>query len=189
VTAPMSHVDEPEAPMVVGLDLSITSTGIAHTDGSTAHWPLTAAHGDTRLNTVADRTLSALQPFGRWAIDLVVIEDLLAKVMGDGIKSAMVHGAVRFMLIDNAIPYLLVSPPTLKTYATGKGNATKPDLRMSLFQRTGVDLRNDDEVDAWWLRALGLDLLGHPVLDLPQTHRRALAKLTLPEGVTTNGAR
>jgi Holliday junction resolvasome RuvABC endonuclease subunit len=179
----------PETPNVVGLDLSITSTGIAHADGSTAHWPLAASQGDARLNTIVDRVIQATCAFGWPEAQLVVIEDLLTRVMGDGNKSAMVHGAVRFTLNDWPIPYLLVSPSTLKTYATGKGNATKPDLRMSLFQRTGVDLRNDDEVDATWLRFLGLHMLGHPVLDLPQTHRRALAKLTLPEGVTTNGAR
>jgi len=69
----------------------------------------------------------------------------------------------------------------LKRYATGKGNATKADMRMALFQRAGLDVRDDNAVDAWWLRAMALDHYGHPLVAMPQTHRQALEKVAWPE--------
>jgi hypothetical protein len=90
-------------------------------------------------------------------------------------------------LLEVGTPYIVVTPATVKTFATGKGNATKPDMRMSLYQRTGLDIRDDNQVDAWWLRALGCHLLGTPLLDLPKTHLRALDKVdySRPAEMTT----
>jgi Holliday junction resolvasome RuvABC endonuclease subunit len=165
-------------PDVLALDLSLVATGVALPDGTTT--TIKPKHdGDRRL-------LEIQQAVTDLVVDhdprLVVIEDLPM-----GLRNAaagalgMVHGTIRTALFDHQRPYLLVPPATLKTYATGRGNATKPDMRMELFKRYELDLRDDNEVDAWWLRALALDLAGHPALELPQTHRRALDKLTLPE--------
>ena len=56
--------------------------------------------------------------------------------------------------------------------------ATKPDMRMALYQRAGLDERDDNRVDAWWLRQVGLHLLGDPdALNLPKTHLAALDKI------------
>lgn len=76
------------------------------------------------------------------------------------------------------IPVVEVAPTSLKKFATGKGNATKPDMRMALFQRAGIDERDDNRVDAWWLRQVGLHLVGDPeAIPLPLTHTAALAKV------------
>lgn len=167
---------------VLGLDLSISSTGVAdvHGDRDTITTPGVA--GDQRLCAIRDRIRDELTgaspPRGRWP-DLVVIEDVVVRSASASVLG-MLHGVVRADLIDRAIPYLLVAPATLKVYATSRGNAPKPDLRVELLKRTGVDERDDNAVDATWLRLLGLDLLGAPELDLPKDHRRALSKLALP---------
>jgi len=70
-----------------------------------------------------------------------------------------------------------VPPATLKRYATGRGNATKADMRMAPYRRTGIDQPDDNLVDAAWLRHLGLDLLGAPEVRMPEAHRAALGKL------------
>ena len=45
-----------------------------------------------------------------------------------------------------------------------------------------VDTRGDDNAcDALWLAAIGAHLTGAPVLDLPVTHRDALARITPPK--------
>ena len=54
-------------------------------------------------------------------------------------------------------------------------------MALALFRRTGLELANSDETDAWWLRAAGLHLLGHPIVDLPAAQAAALDRITWPE--------
>lgn len=164
---------------IVGLDLSITATGICDADGVMNTVGGDAKIGDHRLIKIRD----AVRPVAEDA-DLVLIELLPQHMKAAGI-TAMVHGVVRVLLIELGVPYTTITPGTLKTYATGRGTATKSDMRIALYQRFGIDERDDNRADAWWLRALGLDLYGEPLTQLngstkmPETHRRALKVLTV----------
>jgi hypothetical protein len=161
---------------VLALDLSYTATGIAHPNGTTTTW-WPPNRGDQRLNDAYHCVHRLLEPV---TPTLVALEGPVTRSQA-ATASGMLHGAVRLALMHYTVPYIVIPPATLKTYATGRGNAPKPDLRMELYKRAGIDLPDDNQVDAYWLRLLTLDLLGEPELHLPQTHRRALAKLTLPE--------
>ena len=180
---PGSWPEDSAPPRVLALDLSLTATGIAEPDGTLSTFKPTTK-GDLRLREISNRIrglLSDLLVDSGVDVDLVVIEDLPM-----GIRNAaagalgMLHGAVRSQLIWLEVRYLTVPPASLKTYATGRGNAPKPDMRMALYKRTGLDVPDDNQVDAAWLRYLALDLAGHPELDLPASHRRALDKLKEP---------
>jgi Holliday junction resolvasome RuvABC endonuclease subunit len=160
---------------VLGLDLSITATGVAYPDGQ-LHTVSSRRTGDHRLLVVRGMVLEAIE---HGHVDLAVIEDLPTHAHGAGI-TGMVHGVVRAELLSHDVPYALITPATLKKYATGKGNATKPDMRMACYQRASLDIRDDNQTDAWWLRAAGLDHYGHPVVQVPQSHRAALAKVAWP---------
>jgi Holliday junction resolvasome RuvABC endonuclease subunit len=165
-------------PRVLALDLSLTATGVAHPDGQLTTIAPNPSHGDGRLATIRTNVraiITATQP------TLVALEGPVTRSQA-ATTIGMVHGAVRVELLDLTVPYLIAPPAAIKTYATGKGNATKPDMRMALYKRTGHDVNDNNQVDAAWLRLLALDLAGHPELDLPQTHRRALNKLALPAG-------
>ncbi len=152
---------------VVGLDLSMAATGITGADGDSVTVK-TKAVGDRRLVVIADAVLTVTA-----GCDLAVIEDLPTHAKSAGI-TGMVHGAVRAALIRAFVPYVLVTPASLKKYATGKGNAGKPDMAVAAFKRAGVEFRDDNECDAWWLRAFGLDHYGQPVVALPAVNRSAL---------------
>jgi Holliday junction resolvasome RuvABC endonuclease subunit len=169
-------------PRVIGLDLSLTATGIAAWDGRPLSTVRTvAAEGDQRLRRIMVTVRAdAYDHLDGSPIDLAVIEDLPKHAHAAGI-TGMVHGAVRVALMELGVSYALVPPASLKKYATGRGNATKPDMRVALLKRTGMDLRDDNQVDAWWLRAMGLEHLGHPPVSLPQVQRDALAKVDWPE--------
>ena len=106
-------------PRVIGLDLSITATGIARPDGTT-HTVTTKNIGDARLLAIRHEINLA---YGL-GIDLAVIEDLPTHAKAAGI-TGMVHGTVRTYLLDRDIPYALITPASLKKYATGKGNSGK----------------------------------------------------------------
>lgn len=169
-------------PRVLALDLSLTATGVAHPAGELATIRTSPQDGDRRLAVIRDNVravLAVARP------TLVAIEDLPKHAKAAGL-TGMVQGVVRVEVLDHGIPYITPTAATLKTYALGKGSGPetgKPDMRMALYKRTGHDEPDDNKVDAAWLRYLALDLLGAPELDLPQTHRRALDKLTLPDGV------
>lgn len=157
----------------IGLDLSLTATGIAAADGETL---LTvggdAKEGDHRLIKIRDMVVREASD----EVDVAAVEDLPRRAMGTS-STGMVQGIVRVALRDLGVPYVLVPAATLKMYATGKGTASKGDMRMELFKRADLDVKDDNQVDAWWLRALVLDLYGEPIVKLPQTHRRALMKI------------
>jgi Holliday junction resolvasome RuvABC endonuclease subunit len=109
-----------------------------------------------------------------------VIEDLPTHAHSAGL-TGMAQGVVRLALIENEVPFAVVTAASLKKFATGSGNAAKADMRMELYKRTGLDLRDDNEVDAWWLREIGLHLNGHPDrITLPATHLAALTKVKTP---------
>lgn len=161
---------------VIGLDPSLAETGIA-TPTETYVIPTKAAD-PTRLAVIYTAIKVAATP--RDGCDLAIVEDLPTHAHGAGL-TGMAQGIIRLALIENDVPYATVPAATLKKFATGKGNATKADMRMELFKRTGLDLRNDNEVDAYWLRQIGLHLLADPdAIALPKTHLDALQKVKAP---------
>jgi len=162
-------------PRVVGLDLSITATGIADANGNTSTVGGPASDGDRRILIISTETRIATDD-----ADVVVIEDLAVHGPGNGMAAAQVMGAVKNWLLIRHVPYALAPPSTVKKYATGRGNATKADMAVALYKRCGLELPNDNEVDAYWLRLMGLDWLGHPAVDLPATHRHAVNGVTWP---------
>ncbi|WP_328339489.1 hypothetical protein [Micromonospora sp. NBC_00421] len=162
-------------PRVVGLDLSMTATGIAWCDNTT-YTVTSKTTGDRRLVAIVDEVVRAVD--GR-NIDLVVIEDLPTHAKAAGI-TGMVHGAVRGYLLRLGVPYALITPASLKKYATGRGNAGKPEMAVALYKRLGRELGDDNQVDALWLRAAGLDHLGHPLVAMPAAQRAALDAVTWP---------
>jgi Holliday junction resolvasome RuvABC endonuclease subunit len=171
---------------VLGVDPSITATGVAWPSGDVATITPRPADGDGRLLAIE---AALTDGFARYGVpDLAVIEDLPKHAHGAGI-TGMAQGVVRLVLRRHAIPYAVVIPSTLKKYATGKGTATKSDMRMALFKRLGIDLRDDNQVDAWWLRAMGLDALHDAPTALPKLQRDALLVVAWPSAAVPSAPR
>ena len=162
-------------PRVLALDLSLAATGIAHPNGDLSTWP-PRTKNDERLHEIGDavRLMADIDN-----PDLIALETpFVGANASTAMKLGMLQGAVRFVLLERHLPYLPVTPAVLKTYATGGHLATKADMRMDLYKRTGQDVPDDNQVDAAWLRLLTLDLLGiagtqvagHPPSGPRQTH-------------------
>jgi len=155
---------------IMGLDLSITATGVCLPDASTYTITGKAAAKDTRLTVIRDRISQDIAGHG---VDAVVIEDLPTHAHGAGI-TGMVHGTVRTLLMDMGIPYVVITPATLKKFATGKGNANKAAMILAAYKRGGIEFADDNRCDAWWLYQAGRDYYGHPAFTLPAAQRRSL---------------
>lgn len=166
---------------VIGIDPSMAGTGIATWRDA---WTVrTNGTADTRLQAIYRAVLSDCAN-GYPDDTLVVVEDLPTHAHGAG-KTGMAQGVVRLALLDAGVTYVTVVGSTLKKYATGKGTASKPDMRMALYKRTGLDWNDDNKVDAWWLRQMGLDAVGHPdAIKLPKAQRESLLVVKWPESVT-----
>lgn len=149
---------------VVGLDLSLSSTGVALVDGR-LQTVRPVGIGYARHWAIAERLLIDVR-----AGELVVLEDYAPHAPGINalIAVAEVGGIVRAMLTRARIPFVLVRPSTLKLYATGSGRAKKPELHAAAlgFLNAVGETRdthrpaNFDESDAFWLRRMGLAAYG-----------------------------
>lgn len=188
---------------VVGLDLSLTSAGIARVTvdapGATPTYTTTVGasldEGASldrrwwRMDALRTRVLGeiGMEP------DLVVVE---------GPSYASEHGQqhdrsgfwwfVVDELLARGIPVAEVTPSKLKVWATGSGATRGPSkvtkarviraIRDTYGQMFDIPsgAGESDVADAVALATLGAAHLGHPLADLPTTHRRALAGVRWP---------
>lgn len=159
---------------VVGIDLSLTSTGVARLADGARCFTI-----PTKPELALGMRLELIKN-GIWGAvadaDLVVVEDVVATAR-NGATVAMVQGLIRWMLWRDHVPHTFVPPATLKVFATGRGNADKGAMIAEACRRLDYQGTSGDEADALWLAHLGAHLLGRPAVDLPQTHLRALTKI------------
>jgi Holliday junction resolvasome RuvABC endonuclease subunit len=174
---------------VLGLDLSLTSTGWA----VIAHTPeLTSAHCGThtskptdntwearrhRLETLADRITAGTEP-----PTLALLE---GPSYGSG-RQAGVHDraglwwAVYERLHAHHIPTAVVPPATRAKFATTRGNAGKTEVGVAIARLwPDIDARTDDEWDALALATIGAQHLGWNVPTRAH-HAAALAAVAWP---------
>lgn len=179
-------VDGYTGPRVVGVDLSLTATGIA----STAGWCL--KHGQPGLTDakvpVAGRA-SRLTELARELLehigtpDLVMIESpALSRARGGTFERGYVWWRVVRGLCEAGVPLAEVRANQLKQYATGSGNAVKGLVLVAVSRRWPQfeTLGDDNMADAVVLAAMGADLLGAPLCPMPAKNREALEKLSRP---------
>jgi Holliday junction resolvasome RuvABC endonuclease subunit len=160
---------------VAGLDLSMTGTGVATSVTSlmTVDIIRPQGTGDQRLAQIAHRVLSKV-----CGSELVLIEGYLNHSHTAGI-TGMVHGAVRTALIEAKIQYATLPPTSLKKFATGRGNADKTAMAVAALKRGGMEFKDDNQCDAWWLMVAALAYTGTWMFDLPAANRAALDKIKI----------
>lgn len=144
-----------ELDTVVGLDPSLSATGLATRQG------LYTVKTKPTDGDMIDRGMSVgylvadLIPAGT---TLLVIERPIVYARGG--TSSQLHqgiGAMRTILRQRLdIPTYLVSPSTIKKAATGSGRATKKQM-LAAARAAGAPAKNDNEADAYWLARYALD--------------------------------
>jgi Holliday junction resolvasome RuvABC endonuclease subunit len=172
-------------PRVLGIDLSLTGTGLAATEpnGIGVRTITTKKYGPA-LEDQWQRLLYIDAEIHRAvdaAPDLVLIEGPSYGSTGTGTwdRAGLWWLVVNGFLRED-IPVAVVPPALVKKYATGKGNASKAAICSTAAKRYERVFATDDEADAFVLCAMGLDHLGHPLVMLPQLNRDALAKVQWP---------
>ncbi|MGW1587286.1 hypothetical protein [Streptomyces sp. NPDC002386] len=190
----LSLAERPAAPAgfrVMGLDLSITSTGVCRCDGSTFRIKTRQRDGKRRANQIRDRLIVEV---AEQRPDLAVIEDLpmiTGRMTIANLKTiAGLHGVVQSVLVDAEVPWAYVAPTSLKSFACDNGKAEKADMAAAAYIADGAEFADDkggDQADAWWLRAAGHDWAGAPLFSLPQAQRDYLSKADWPPAFVQRG--
>lgn len=163
---------------VVGIDLSLTATGIAYADGTTATITTAKLNGPERLIKVRQAVKLALD-VAEWAPDLVLIEGYAYARPNQAHQCGELGGVVRVALHEECeesphMGWAIVPPAKLKKFATGKGTADKTAMVVAARERLGWEGMDDNQADALWLRALGLEMYHALEVRLPQAHIAAL---------------
>lgn len=164
---------------VVGVDLSYTGTAIRWATDSLVFSTPAAWYEADRREAIARQVCDIVRAVAEEAPTMVVLE-AGSSHGSTALMLGKLLGVVEHELMLDGRAMAWIPPSTLKKFATGKGNATKPDMRMALFQRTGEDLANDNAVDAAWLYYAGLTKLGLRPFPLPIGQVAALDKAVWP---------
>lgn len=170
-------------PIVVGIDPSLTSTGIAvsgnpvrtariESKGSAeASWP----ERFDRIRAIADRILREV-PEGAIA---VIEAPSYGSVGGAAHDRTGLWWFTYRPLVEKGCRIVPVAPSQRSKYATGNGRAAKDHVLAATVKRyPHIDITGNDVADAVVLMALGLRLAGQPIdASMPATHLAALDKL------------
>lgn len=162
---------------VIGLDLSITSTGMAEVSYPTTYGVATVTGSgcvkttadqpkEKRLSSIVDHAVTFAE-----GADLVVVEDGALRSLGPGREElAALRYMVRVELWSTGVPFALVRPTTLKLYTTGRGNASKDEMVSAVDERHGTSYARMpkshgryDLADATALAAMGMHRLASRV--------------------------
>jgi crossover junction endodeoxyribonuclease RuvC len=166
---------------IVGIDLSLTGTGICHPDGSTETLKPKRT-GMDRLAWIRDEiALRCYLPHSTHQVDLIVIEGYSYGSKGRAVVNiGELGGVLRLYLHEYGPPFVEIPPSCLKKYATGRGNAGKEDMLQAAVIRSGHTFADNNAADAWWLwqMALAHYCPESPLLvRMPKTHQDGLAKV------------
>jgi Holliday junction resolvasome RuvABC endonuclease subunit len=147
------------------VDQSLTSTGYAYRrDGVvvTGRIDGSEVRGSHRLAFVRNQLQSLLQEVQP---SLVVFEGYALGGFRKG-KSMLADlgelgGVLKLHVWEAGFPALVVGPTLLKSIIADKGNAKKPEIREAIKKKFNLDIRQDDEADAFGLLVAGEARMGH----------------------------
>lgn len=161
---------------VIGIDPSLTSTGIATEDATWTFNPRTKGMERLHdiLNHVVDTIRDVHDPY-------VVIESYsYASKNSQAHALGELGGVIRLELWRRRIPYTDIPPTVRAKFATGKGNASKSEVVSAISARTGIIWSGkgaEDECDAWVLQEIGLQHFEQARYDWPKQNLQALEKI------------
>lgn len=177
---------------VIGLDLSLTSTGVAIARGGRIVETLAIKSSGKKTDGLPEmeRRLYDIINRIRGQVDrhdptFAVIEaPSFGSKFGSTDERAGLRWGVIHMLATRSIAIAQVSPKSRAKYGTGNGNAKKLEVLTAVrgnYAHCDLTIRTDDEADALILAAMGSRHLGQPVeLVLPDGALESMEKVQWP---------
>lgn len=166
---------------IIGLDLSLTGTGVAQLapDGTIELATIkTPPHAtmEGRLVDAAARVLACVE-----AGDTVVVEGPAMHAKGAAVVQIFgLNVLVRCSLHRRGNTFFVVSPNTLKLFAAGTGHAKKSEMMREVWKRWSINAADDNQADAAALAYLGACITGQ-MTPSNDAQRRAVASVLTPK--------
>lgn len=141
--------------MFLGIDQSLRSTGLAVVDAAGVSLftgiitPGAKLKGTARLAHIRSGVQELFISYP--AIQFAAIEGYSYGSAGRVFELGEVGAVIRMALHDAGVPFLVVSPSSLKKFVSGNGASKKEQMRQAVIKKWGVDLPQDDECDAFGL--------------------------------------
>lgn len=137
----------------LGLDLSLTDTGVVAVRGSEVFKhdivtkPANFKHSLARVEKIADDVLGYVNTY---LPELILIEDYFTNRNNPKavIQLCELGTVVRYKLLKAGRGFWLVAPTQLKKFCTGKGNVGKDVILKDVYKKWGLDLNNNNIADA-----------------------------------------
>lgn len=174
-------------PIAIGLDLSLTGSGIASSNG----WCERVGTPDITTKSLGERIV-ALDYLVHQVLALVAQPTLVclevpafSRAGGGALERGSLWWLIARALHRREIPVAEIFNSQRMRYATGKGSASKGAIidavarRLPQFETAG----DDNLADAAILCAMGADHLGQPLAAMPATHRKALDLVRWPDAL------
>jgi len=92
--------------------------------------------------------------FSTRKIELVTFERSAGMHKAPIIVQSELHGVLKVVCEDLGIKYKAYSAKEIKKFATDKGNSNKNVMKEALFNKHGIHLEDDNEIDAIWILKL-----------------------------------
>jgi len=145
----------------IGLDLSLTGTGICVLDekANIKHISTikTKARGMERLNYIANSIDDVLVKYPNIT---VYLEGYSYGSQGKIFEIGELGGVVKLMLYSQSITPKIIPPTVLKKFVIGKGGGPgtkKEDMKLFAYKKWKVEFATNDECDSYCLAMLALE--------------------------------
>jgi len=137
----------------IGLDLSLTSTGVS-VGGETSSIRV-KSRGARRLMEIRDEVMRIV---AEREIECAAIENYsYASRNSQAHSIGEIGGVIRLALYEAHVPFVEIPPTCRAKFATGRGNAGKPEVLSAISAATGIIWSGgdgSDRCDAWVLEEM-----------------------------------
>lgn len=151
--------------MIIGLDLSLNSTGMAVITNQNKEYTNTITTNNKGINKIIEikkRIINIIKKYEE--------EEIIIGIEGYGYNTVYAHkigelgGVVKTALIEEfpGCKIVIIPPAVVKKYITGSGNAKKEQMLLKLFIKFGKQFKNSDEADAYSI-AKFVEMLEKPI--------------------------
>lgn len=168
---------------VLGVDLSLTSTGLAildddpNDDGQPIFSFVKTDPDDGTDMARIGRIVDTVCAWAAKEIDYVILEDF-ALVMADrsGIfRAGQLAGIVKWELDQMGLPIRTMAPATWKAALFNNGHLPKDEVRLAIYRKYELEHPIQDALDAFCVARAALDAFNIERLELPKYEAKVLA--------------